>query len=282
MARLLGLLGVVLLLTACTPGMQRFTLPENVAPPAPAAQQGPPALAALAGPWTGTWFTPDWGLGYDALLLVESIDADQATVLYAWTNPGRGGDGWYRQKARLLPGPGLEWTRGTWTFRLHLDPDGARLAGTTERATPPDKAFITMERTPFAAPPPKQPPASAALPRLPAEARIWAPAELPRAAARWVGIWEGTWDSGIPCRLVVQGIADGKAKIVYEWRADPQAGTVDGLRRLADVNVPAGILTWGQAPTLTFRVSADGRTLRGEWERDGDVSAATLRKVVPE
>ena len=155
MARLLGLLGVVLLLTACTPGMQRFTLPENVAPPAPAAQQGPPALAALAGPWTGTWFTPDWGLGYDALLLVESIDADQATVLYAWTNPGRGGDGWYRQKARLLPGPGLEWTRGTWTFRLHLDPDGARLAGTTERATPPDKAFITMERTPFAAPPPK-------------------------------------------------------------------------------------------------------------------------------
>jgi hypothetical protein len=271
---------MVVLLTACTPGMQRFTLPDNVAPPASAVERTP-ALAALAGPWTGTWFTPDWGLGYDALLLVEEIDADQATVLYAWTNPGLGGDGWYRQKARVLPGPGLEWTRGTWNFRLHLDSTGPRLVGTTEQVAPPDKAFITLKRTSFAAPHPKQSATFATLPPLPAEAKIWVPATVPTAAARWVGIWEGTWDTGIPCRLVVREIADGKANIVYEWRADPQGGAVDGLRRLADVDVPAGILTWGQGPTLTFHVSADGRTLRGEWERDGEVSAVMLRKASP-
>ncbi len=278
MKRAFGLLGMVLLLTSCAAGMQRFALPDTVAPPAPAAHDAP-ALATLAGPWTGTWFTPDWGLGYDALLLVERIEGEQATVLYAWTNPRLGGDGWYRQKARVLPGPGLEWTRGPWTFRLHLDSAGTQLAGTTEQGAPPDKAYITMQRIRYAAPPPRRSAAVAALPRMPETAAIPVPPGVPAASARWLGIWEGTWDSGIASRLVVREIIDGQANIVYEWSTDSQGQTVDGLRRLAEVNVAAGTLTWGQAPTLTFRVSPDGRTLQAEWERDGQVSLATLLKV---
>lgn len=281
MKRALGLLGMVLLLTACAPGMQRFALPDTVAPPAPAAHDAP-ALAALAGPWTGTWFTPDSGLGYDALLLVERIEGGQATVLYAWSNPRLGGDGWYRQKARVLPGPGLEWTRGTWTFRLQFDVARTHLAGTTEQGAPPDKAYIIMQRSPFAAPPPRPAAAVATLPRVPENVAIPVPPGASAASARWIGIWEGTWDSGIASRLVVRGIVDGKANIVYEWSTDPQGQKVDGLRRLADVNGPAGTLTWGPAPTLTFRVNPDGQTLQGEWERDGMVSLVTLRKISPE
>lgn len=274
----LHLLWIVVALTACAPGMRAFPLPDTVAPPAPAA----PGLADLAAVWSGTWFTPDWGLGYDALLLVERIDQEHATVLYAWANPARGDDGWYRQKARVLPGPGLEWTRGPWTFRLHLTPDRTRLGGTTVQTAPADQAYITMLRVPFRAPQPRTPPVTPTLPPLPAAAAIPVPPALPAASARWLGIWEGTWDSGVASRLVVRSIADGKAQIVYEWSTDPLGQKVDGFRRLADVNVPAGTLTWGEAPTLTFRVSADGRTLRGEWERDGQVSLATLRKLAPE
>jgi hypothetical protein len=277
----LNLLVIVITLTACAPGMRSFQLPDNVASPALDAH-GAPGLTELSGVWRGTWFTPDWGLGYDALLLVERLDQEQATVLYAWSNPALGADGWYRQKARVIPGPGLEWTRGTWTFTLQLDPDRASLAGTTVQAASRDKAFITMKRTPFAAPPPSRPSVSASLPRLPAEAKIWVPAEVPLAAARWFGIWEGTWDSGIASRLVVRGITQGKADIVYEWSTHPQGERVNGFRRLADVRESEGTLTWGQAPTLTFRVSADGQTLQGEWEREGMVSLATLRKVSPE
>ena len=278
MKRTLHLLWLVLTLTACAPRMQAFPLPETVAPPAPAA----PGLAALAGVWSGTWFTPDWGLGYQALLLVERLDAEQATLLYAWANPARGDEGWYRQKARVLPGPGLAWTRGPWTFRLQLSPDGTRLGGTTAQAAPAEQAFISMRRTPFVAPPPNPPRGAAALPPLPAAAAIPVPPGTPAAQARLLGIWEGTWDSGTASRLVVRGIAHGQANIVYEWSTDPQGRQVSGFRRLAAVNAPAGVLSWGEAPKLTFQLSADGQTLRGEWEQQGLVSVATLRKVAPE
>ena len=277
----LNLLVIVFTLTACAPGMRAFPLPDNVASPAVEAP-GAPALAELAGVWRGTWFTPDWGLGYDGLLVVERIDADQATVVYAWTNPRLGDDGWYRQKARVIPGPGLEWSRETWTFTLQLDPDRTSLAGATVQAASREKAFINMTRTPFVAPAPSRPPVSALLPRLPAAAAIPVPPGVPSGQARFLGIWEGTWDSGIASRLVVRGITQGKANIVYEWSTDPQGVRASGFRRLADVRESDGTLTWGQAPTLTFRVSADGETLQGEWEREGMVSLATLRRVSPE
>lgn len=276
----LNLLVIGITLTACTPGMRSFQLPSNVASPAQASQ-GEPGLVKLSGVWSGTWFTPDWGLGYDALLLVERIDHERATVLYAWSNPALGDDGWYRQKARVIPGPGLEWTRGTWKFTLRLGPDRTSLGGTTVQADPPDKAFITMRRTSFAVSPPNRPPVTAALPRLPAAAAIPVPPGVPASQARLLGIWEGSWDSGMASRLVVRGITQGKANIVYEWSTDPKGMRVSGFRRLVDVSEPAGTITWGQAPKLTFHVSADGQTLQGEWEKDGMVSVATLKRVSP-
>jgi hypothetical protein len=258
--------------------MRSFELPYNVARPA-LETQGASELAELSGVWRGTWFTPDWGMGYDALLLIERMDQEQATVLYAWSNPSLGPDGWYRQKARVIAGTGLEWTRGTWTFTLRLDADRTSLVGTTVDATSREKAFIAMGRTPFAAPSNGKPSRAAALPHLPAAAAISVPSELPLTHARWLGIWEGTWDSGIASRLVVRGINQGQANIVYEWSTDPKGARVSGFRRLAEVRDSDGILTWGQTPKLTFRVSADGQTLYGEWEREGTISSATLRKV---
>ncbi len=82
--------------------------------------------------------------------------------------------------------------------------------------------------------------------------------------------------------MVVRGITQGKANIVYEWSNDPKGIRVSGFRRLADVIDHEGTITWGQAPKLTFRLSVDGQTLQGEWERQGMVSLATLRKVSPE
>lgn len=281
MKALMGLVVLMVALTACAPGMRSFPLPDNVANPARETHETP-ELAALSGVWRGTWFTPDWGLGYDALLLVERMDREQATVLYAWSNPALGPDGWYRQKARVIAGPGIEWTRGTWTFTLRLGPDRASLAGTTEHATSREKAFIAMSRTPFVAPRNGKPPRAAALPRLPAAAAILVPPELPVATARWLGIWEGTWDSGIASRLVVRGVSQGQANVVYEWSTDPTGGRVSGFRRLAEVREAEGTLTWGETPKLAFRLSPDGQTLRGEWERDGIVSVATLRRVSPQ
>lgn len=277
----LNLLVMLITLTACTPGMRSFQLPDNVADSA-LESPGAPGLAKLSGVWSGTWFTPDWGLGYKALLLVERIDPEEATVLYAWSNPARGDDGWYRQKARVIPGPGLEWTRGTWNFTLRLDPDRTSLGGTTAQAESRDKAYISMRRTPFAAPPRSRPRVSASLPPLPAVAAIPVPPGLPVTQARLLGIWEGTWDSGIASRLVVRGITQGKANVVYEWSNDPQGVRVSGFRRLADVSESEETITWGQTPKLTFRLSANGQTLQGEWERDGMVSLATLRRLSPE
>ena len=269
---------IVITLGACSPGMRSFQLPYNVAI---SAQKSPlePALAELSGVWSGTWLTPGLGPGYNSLLIVERIDHEQATILYAWSNPLIWDEGWYRQKARVLPGPGLEWTRGAWKFTFHLTKDRSSLAGTTVEANPTDNAFITMKRVPFEAPSQSRSSAFASLPRLPAAAAISLPPGLPSDQGRLLGIWEGTWDSGIASRLVVRGIAQGKANIVYEWSDDPKGIRVSGFRRLAEVIDQEGTITWGQAPKLTFRLSADGQTLQGEWERQGMVSLATLRKV---
>jgi hypothetical protein len=277
----LGLLLVGITLTACSPRMGSFQLPYNVMIPALPSQLEP-RLAELSGVWTGTWLTPSWGSGDNSLLIIERIDHEKATVLYAWSNPLIWDEGWYRQKARVIPGPGIEWTRGSWKFTFQLTKDRRALAGTTVQAEPTENGFIAMKRTPFETFPQSRPQTSAALPRLPPAATISVPPGIPSSQARLIGIWEGTWDSGIASRLVVRGITQGKANIVYEWSSDPKGIKVSGFRRLADVSEQEGKLTWGQAPKLTFQLSADGQTLLGEWETQEMVSLATMRKVSPE
>ncbi len=277
----LNLLLIVITLTACAPGMRSFDLPYNVAISTQDAQLDP-GLARLSGAWNGTWFTPGWGLGYNGLLVVERIDREEATVLYAWSNSSIWDEGWYRQKARVIPGLGIEWTRDAWKFTFQLDKDGNILSGSTEQVDRNDKAFITMKRTPFKAPLENRPPTSASLPRLPAAAAIRVPPGLAPDQARFLGIWEGAWDSGSASRLVVRGIAKGKANVIYEWSDDPTGNKVNGFRQVADVSEREGTITWGEAPKLTFRMSADGQTLRGEWEQQGSVALATLKKVTPQ
>jgi hypothetical protein len=263
-------------------GMQSFALPQNVAVVAPGA--GVPAeVAGLSGAWSGVWLTPGWGPGYEGLLVVEHLDRDEATVLYAWGNHTFFSDnGWYRQKARVT-GSRLEWTRGKSRFSFALDEGGKTLSGEVKDGSP-ESAFVAMERVPLE--PPSQPPTAAARPAAPPRLpvlpvlNIIPPApDLPAPVGRFLGVWEGTWDSGVAGRLVVWGINRATAMVVYAWSDDPAGGfKADYMKRVAVVYEDARKITWGAQPRFTFRLGTD-QTLHGEWEKDGYVSAVTMSRA---
>ncbi len=271
---------LALALTACSPRLHYFALPHNASVAAPGAEV-PRELQPLIGAWTGTWITPGWGPGYDALLLIEHLEAGEATVLYAWGNhPAFDERGWYRQRAHLGRGPGLGWTRGDVAFTFELSPDRQSLAGAVRDGSGED-AFVTLKRVPFT-PPAAAPPPSRRLPRLPAVPVVPAPAGLPAALAGLLGTWEGIWDSGVVGRLAISEINSAAAMVIYAWSDDPQGGfAADYTREVALVYAPERKLTWGAAPRFTFSLSPDGRLLRGEWEREGRVSAVLMRKISP-
>lgn len=272
---------LMLALAACARGTQQFSLPPNAAVASPGAHV-PPELKPLAGAWTGTWLTPGWGPGYDALLVVEQLDAREATVLYAWGNhPAFNDSGWYRQKALVEAGPRLEWVRGTTKFAFDLSKDRGALSGSVQDAGE-DAAFVTLARVPLQPPPPGAPGPRLALPRLPGLPVIPAAREVPPDLAGVLGTWEGTWDSGVVSRLAIREINSAAAMVLYAWSDDPQGGfKADYTRQVALVYGPERALTWGTSPRFTFRLSGDGKTLRGEWEKEGRVSAVLMRKISP-
>jgi hypothetical protein len=282
MARLTITLVLSLWFAGCgSSGMKSFSLPPNLAvvPPGPGV---PVEVAALSGAWSGIWLTPGWGPGYEGLLVVEHIDRDEATVLYAWGNhTWFKDDGWYRQKARVT-GSRLEWTRGKSRFSFDLDKDGKTLSGEV-RDDSPEYSFVVMKRVPVepsqqpAAPPAR--PLAPTLPVLPVLNIIPPAPDLPAPVGRFLGVWEGTWDSGVAGRLVVWGINRATAMVVYAWSDDPAGGfKADYMKRVAVVYEDAAKITWGGQPRFTFRLGTD-QTLHGEWERDGYVSAVTMSRA---
>ncbi len=282
MNRRMAVLVAGILLAACSHGMDSFSLPPNVSVAVPDPRT-PHDEAALAGAWEGTWLTPGWGPGYEGLLVVEHLDGDQATVLYAWGHHQSSTDsGWYRQRARLLPGGKLEWTRGKATFSFSLDADRRSLAGVF-RDDSPEPSYVTMEKVPFQAPKrvenptPKRP---LTLPAVPTLNIIPASKGLPPAFSRFLGTWEGTWDSGVKSRLVVWGINRATAMVVYAWSDDPAGGfKADMMKRVALVDPNGEKITWGVEPEFTFRLTKNGTSLEGEWEKAGAVSSVLMTKV---
>ncbi len=282
MMRRVSIVAAMVLLAACSQGMSTFSLPDNVSMATPDARVTPD-LAALAGAWEGTWLTPGWGPGYDGLLVVEQLDGDQATILYSWGHHQYFSDsGWYRQRARLLPGGKLEWTRGKATLSFELAPDRKSLAGVF-KADSPEASYITMNKVPFEQPKlaaSPAPPRSLTLPAVPTLNIIPAAKDLPPSFGRFLGTWEGVWDSGVKSRLVVWHINRATAMVVYAWSDDPAGGfKADMMKQVALVDDSGRKITWGSQPEFTFRLAKNDSVVEGEWEKGGVVSSVRMTKV---
>jgi len=115
----------------------------NITPP---AAHLPSEVAAFSGTWEGTW-----GDGTPSRLVVESIDAASACVVFAWADPPdtlfRGE--WVRGKGKVLPGGRLEMVAGPGliiTFTMAKDLMSILAERVETRHTGPQLAVVTMKR----------------------------------------------------------------------------------------------------------------------------------------
>lgn len=124
----------IVFLAGCAAGshLPPLPLPPDVRVIPPEASVGPD-VARLSGAWSGSWLQSDRP-SFDALVVVERIGDEQATVVYAWGNHPleRGVEGWTRVTARVTTGPGLTWRAAGRTFSFRLDGTGDALLGTAQ------------------------------------------------------------------------------------------------------------------------------------------------------
>jgi hypothetical protein len=91
-------------------------------PMTPPAADLPREVAAFSGTWEGAWNSV-----VASRLVVESINADTARVVYAWADHPRGRfkGGWARVDAKVLPGGKLQWqsreSKAIFTFTMAKD-----------------------------------------------------------------------------------------------------------------------------------------------------------------
>jgi hypothetical protein len=102
------------------PGAILWKWDTNAVPTPPLVEIVPPAsslparVAAFSGAWAGVWSD-----GIESRLIVESIDANSASVVYAW---GGTRGGWVRVSAMISPDPELAWgSLSRYSFRLRED-----------------------------------------------------------------------------------------------------------------------------------------------------------------
>lgn len=102
-----------------------------------------PSLAAYSGIWEGWW---DGGLF--ARLIVESLDASWAQVVYVFdSSPGNFKAGWSRVKSRVLKGGKLQWTfqnGNHFSFEMAEDRKSIRGESFNEKTQTPIIYTITM------------------------------------------------------------------------------------------------------------------------------------------
>ncbi len=123
------LLGLLLVLAGCA-ATGPVTLPGptdvKITPPAPSV---PAEIAAFSGTWEGAW-----GGTLASRLIVEEVDNQSARVVYAWDDDsqGRFKGGWSRVRAKVSPGPSLEWGSGV-QFKFMMGKDRATIDGEREQ-----------------------------------------------------------------------------------------------------------------------------------------------------
>ena len=126
---------------------------------------------------------------------------------------------------------------------------------------------------------------------LPRNVKIVAPAaDVPAAIAAYSGAWGGTWDARtpLPHTLVVERIEGRTVSFIYSF--DPAAQSANAGRgwwRATGTIGDDGVLRCtmeGRAATvnLSYRLSADGSKLLGEFSRNGRTTKGTfVRRHLP-
>jgi len=131
---------LALMLAGCA--AQAATIPGppevKIIPPAPGLA---PEFAAFSGTWEGTW-----GGVLPSRLIVETIDAESARVVYAWADhpEGRFKGGWGRYRAKVLPVVKLEFGSSQVKFRFEMAKDRMSIHG--EREQEGTIATVTMTK----------------------------------------------------------------------------------------------------------------------------------------
>jgi len=149
MLKRLAIICGIMLLAGCAASRPAVTLPlpddVSVIPPASGI---PKNDAALSGVWAGTWLHPG-GATFDAVLVVERLSPDEATIVYAWGHNADepGAAGWTRVKAQVSAGPRLTWVAPNRTFIFSLNKSGNAILGTV-RIGQVQEEEILMTRVP--------------------------------------------------------------------------------------------------------------------------------------
>ena len=117
----------------------------------------------------------------------------------------------------------------------------------------------------------------------PSEGRILRPTPGASAgAAPLAGVWESAGPGTIPSRLVVEGVRENGATILFAWGDHPDGNYTGGSIRARARLMPDGTLFWRQLGGLAFRLSADRKSLVATREPANQETVALLHRVPPE
>ena len=100
-------------------------------------------------------------------------------------------------------------------------------------------------------------------------------------AAMYSGQWSGTWGSTLPHILVIERVDGRNVAALYCWgtnQSTPDAGCTRNTGLVGEDGVLRIALRAGAE--VTYRVNADGRSLRGEYLRNSRITFGTFDKVV--
>jgi len=129
-----------LLLIGCASTAQ---LPStlNIIPPSPDV---PPEIAAFSGVWEGKW--NGWN---DTILVVEKIDTENAEVILSFSQTEDLNSYYYYAKAKVLPGPSIEWTiPAGYRYVFEMDKGLKKIKGVQEEKSTGSKqwCYLTQRR----------------------------------------------------------------------------------------------------------------------------------------
>jgi len=110
--------------------------------------------------------------------------------------------------------------------------------------------------------------------------------DVPTALARFIGVWEGTWDTGLVTRVGFEQISTDRAVGIYAYPTQPgfQGTTIQaGWQRFAG-QINGDSVVWNASGfTAIFKPSADAGSLLGERQITNPnlISRASLSRCSP-
>jgi hypothetical protein len=93
------------------------------------------------------------------------------------------------------------------------------------------------------------------------------------------GVWEGTWHGGLSSRLVITHASGDTATVFHAWGDHLPGPLKAGWAQARAMIQPDGSLQWGYPGKFSFRPSASGQALEGEYAWGGRTARITLRRA---